>query len=118
MTVKNFLIFLIFCIYHVNVVAGDEQNTPYGIGLDSCSGYSEAPKRDRDIYLSWIAGYLSSREAFIPKTNILGKKGALSADRVEIWLEFYCAQYPEHTFSDATNQLIRRFYRKTRTDDY
>jgi hypothetical protein len=116
MTVKFFLIFLIFFTYLVNAVAGDEQNTPYGIGLDSCSGYTEAPKRDRDIYLSWVAGYLSSREAFIPKTNILGKKGVLSADRVEIWLEFYCAQYPEHTFSDATNQLIRRFYRKTNTE--
>ena len=101
----------------MNTVAADEQNIPFGIGLDSCSGYTEAPKRDRDIYLSWVAGYLSSREAFIPKTTILGKTGSLSADRVEIWLEFYCAQYPEHTFSDDTNQLIRRFYKKTRTND-
>ena len=80
-----------------------------GIGLLKCKEFNSASIDDKDIFLSWLAGYLS--HAF---ENQDIKSSALNPgyDRTIIWIEYYCHKYPNSTFYDSAKNYIKEFYKK------
>jgi len=76
-----------------------------GLGVTKCTTFIDSGIEEKIIYMSWMAGYISSH-------NILKKKlhaKNLSFNRSKIWIESYCYNNPEKTFKDAVNLFIYEF---------
>ena len=74
------------------------------LGLLKCKEFNAASINDKDIFLSWLAGYLS--RAFENK-DIQSSPLNPGYDRTIIWIEYYCHKYPNSTFYDSVKNYIK-----------
>tara|TARA_B100000575_G_scaffold256722_1_gene227243 strand:- start:426 stop:734 length:309 start_codon:yes stop_codon:yes gene_type:complete len=76
-----------------------------GLGVTKCTTFNDSSIEEKIIYMSWMAGYISSH-------NVLKKKlhaKNLSFNRSKIWIESYCYNNPEKTFKNAVDLFINEF---------
>ena len=76
-----------------------------GLGLSKCLTFYNSNSEDKIIFMSWVAGFISSESIKNKKVN--NKK--ISYDRSVIWLEYYCYNHPDKSFREATESLIDKF---------
>ena len=76
-----------------------------GLGLTKCTTFNSATNDEKVIYMSWLAGFMSSH-------NILKKK--LHAKILHIidhnyGLNLFCYNNPNQTFKNAATSFIKEF---------
>ena len=84
------------------------QNDIIGLGLAKCSTFYNSNTEDKIIFMSWVAGFISSKNM---RNNKVDSKN-ISYDRSIIWLEYFCYNHPDTSFKEAANSLIDKFLTK------
>ena len=79
-----------------------------GLGLTKCSTFYNSNAEDKIIFMSWVAGFISSKNI---RNNKVDNKN-ISYDRSIIWLEYFCYNHPDKSFREAANSLIDNFLTK------
>ncbi len=99
---KKFFI-LIFCI---SVSANSfSSEMSKGLGLTKCKTFNTASNDEKVIYMSWLAGFISSH-------NILKKKlhaKNITYNRSQLWIESFCYNNPNQNFKNAAISFIKEF---------
>ena len=79
-----------------------------GLGLTKCTIFYNSNAEDKIIFMSWVAGFISSKNM---RNNKVDSKN-ISYDRSIIWLEYFCYKNPDASFKEAANSLIDKFLTK------
>ena len=79
-----------------------------GLGLTKCKTFYNSNEEDKIIFMSWVAGFISSKKM---KNNKVESKN-ISYDRSIIWLEYFCYNHPDTSFREAVISLIDKFLTK------
>ena len=79
-----------------------------GLGLTKCTIFYNSNAEDKIIFMSWVAGFISSKNM---RNNKVDSKN-ISYDRSIIWLEYFCYNHPDTSFKEAANSLIDKFLTK------
>tara|TARA_B100000941_G_scaffold254714_1_gene203036 strand:+ start:313 stop:621 length:309 start_codon:yes stop_codon:yes gene_type:complete len=99
---KKFFI-LLFCISFSAISFSSEMVK--GLGLTKCTTFNSATNDEKVIYMSWLAGFMSSH-------NILKKKmhaKNITYNRSQLWIESFCYNNPNQTFKNAATSFIKEF---------
>tara|TARA_X000000368_G_scaffold85149_1_gene64496 strand:+ start:928 stop:1239 length:312 start_codon:yes stop_codon:yes gene_type:complete len=102
---KKIIIIIILVVYS-NI--SFSQNDIIGLGLAKCSTFYNSNTEDKIIFMSWVAGFISSESIKNKKTY----NKNISYDRSIIWLEYFCHNHPDKSFREATESFIDKFLTK------
>ena len=80
-----------------------------GLGADTCISFLTTGFKDRGLYFSWIAGYLTAYNYLVRDTYSIAEYSGLS--RTNAWLEDYCNSHPDHLLHRALKQFVTDNYR-------
>ena len=97
---------IIICVLFLNdsKIAFSEEGVK-GLGLTSCKTFYNAKPEDKLIYISWMAGYITSHNLIKKKVHAKN----VSYNRSQIWVEYFCYQNPNTSFRKAVDEFIREF---------
>ena len=98
---KILTIIVLLCCINISF----SQEDIIGLGLTKCITFYNATVEDKIIYMSWVAGFLSSQNIIDKKIHARG----ISYDRSIIWLEYFCYKNPESLFKEAVISYIKEF---------
>jgi hypothetical protein len=73
-------------------------------GQDSCGKYVQAEKQEKQMYLSWVLGFISGANTRDTGAGRMGGHGWDEAG-VTAWLQNYCTQNPLTPFVSAAEAL-------------
>ena len=76
-----------------------------GLGLTKCITFNTASNDEKVIYMSWLAGFISSH-------NILKKKlhaKNITYNHSQLWIESFCYNNPNQNFTNAAISFIKEF---------
>ncbi len=100
---KYTLLTLVIFLSYYQAYANDKVR---GIGVLPCHTFNESSVDDKDIFMSWLSGYLSYYNKENNNNLILRNT---SFDTAVIWIEHYCFKNPDNSFSDAASSFISTF---------
>jgi len=116
---KPFIPALLLCCLASPAWAADIRGNHTDYGVPTCATYLGAITRVRARkagdpvdaqYASawgWIAGYLTAYNTNVPDTyDIIGERPA----NVELAVEAYCKEHPDHTFAQLMNARMKELY--------
>ncbi|MEL0102625.1 MAG: hypothetical protein VW837_03995 [Gammaproteobacteria bacterium] len=98
---KIIVIFLVF-IYTNNSFAYDEVR---GLGLSKCKTFNNTSIDDKVLYMSWVAGYITSHNFLKDKLHAKNVNYNLS----QSWLESFCYKNPDAVFKKAVDFFLKEF---------
>jgi len=102
---KKIIVIIILAVYSSISFA---QKDIIGLGLTKCSTFYNSDVEEKIIFMSWVAGFISSESTINNKVN----NKNISYDRSIIWLEYFCYNNPDKTFREATDSFIYKFLTK------
>ena len=99
---KKFIL-IIFIFIYSNTIFSHEKIK--GIGLSKCVTFTSASIEDKVIYISWMAGFMTSHN--ILKHKLHAKN--ITYNRSQIWVESFCYNNPNKKFKEAVESFINEF---------
>jgi hypothetical protein len=83
----------------------DSNYVIWGVGKKSCNSYSQARSQGKaDEFRSYVAGYLTAYNAFMPETYNIAP--GQQTDGVLAWLDDHCADSKTSYVADALHRFI------------
>ena len=98
---KIILIFLVFT-YSNSTFSSNEVK---GLGLSKCTTFNSVSIEEKVIYMSWLAGFITSH-------NLLNRKlhaKNITYNMSQKWLESFCYKNPNIIFERAVKKFIFEF---------
>jgi hypothetical protein len=103
---RRFSVFILIIGLSSSAFAGEPPGQGYGVGMDSCStfaaAYKRQPKFSEDLYFAWAEGFLSglNLEAtadYLPARNL----ASIQADSAKVEIRSYCDRHPREPYFGA-----------------
>ena len=80
-----------------------------GLGGDFCISYLETTPGDRELYFSWLAGYLTSYNYLVRETYSIAEHSGIA--RTAHWFDDWCRSHPDARFHEAARAFVTERYR-------
>ena len=99
---KKFIIVILVLVYS-NLAFS--QNKVKGLGLSKCTSFNTVSIQEKVIYMSWVAGFLTSHNILKDKLHVKN----ITYNMTQSWLESFCYKNPNMIFKDAVKKFIFEF---------
>ena len=87
----------------------DQEYKAQGLGLDTCATFLVTPVKERSLYYSWLAGYLTAYNYLVKETYSIAEYSGLA--RTNDWFEKYCGEHSRQMLHEAARQFVAENYR-------
>jgi len=99
---------LLLAVFLIGGTAWAQQYTVFGYGTQSCGRWTAEKEKDavdRDIFHSWVTGYMTAYSKWVEKTQ---DSPVNSSDPIGAfaWIDNYCKEHPLDNVDGAAEQLI------------
>ena len=85
-----------------------------GFGSEACQTFLQARSSGLDMaYRHWLTGYLTAVNKLT--NNTVDMRGTTDTDGMLWWLEHYCIEHRQYSFSRAVEALVKDLYPKRMT---
>jgi hypothetical protein len=98
---KFIIIFLVLTFSNLAL----SQNKVKGLGLSKCTTFTSVSLEEKVIYMSWVAGFITSHNVLKDKFHSKN----ISYNMSQSWLESFCYKNPNITFKEAVQKFIFEF---------
>ena len=81
------------------------QDKVKGLGLSKCITFNAVTIEDKVIYMSWVAGYITSHNVLKDKFHAKN----ITYNMSQAWLESFCYNNPDENFEKAVKLFALEF---------
>ena len=117
LTLLYLVVPILMCLVVPVPVCGGDAKGNYvalGFGSEACQTFLHARSNGLDLpYRHWLTGYLTAVNKLTKDT--VDMRGSTDIDGMLGFLEQYCIQHRQHSFSCAMESLVTDLYPKRRT---
>ena len=99
---KKFIIIFLALVYSNLTFSVDKVK---GLGLSKCTTFNSVSIEEKVIYMSWVAGFITSQNVFKDKLHAKN----ITYNMSQSWLESFCYKNPNIIFERAVNKFIFEF---------